>query len=104
MDALFAHCVPQNIYAVLVQVYALLHRQEVFAPFRSQPRFADLMENIFLVLDHFNAKVRCWPQELYSNVPLVDVECYVLCWRSQCLIIVPAAIQAPNPRGCDESA
>lgn len=40
-----------------VQVYALLHRQEVFAPFRSQQRFADLMENIFLVLDHFNAKV-----------------------------------------------
>jgi Dyggve-Melchior-Clausen syndrome protein len=38
-------------------VYALLHRQEVFAPFRSQHRFADLMENIFLVLDHFNAKV-----------------------------------------------
>lgn len=41
-----------------LQVYALLHRQEVFAPFRSQQRFADLMENIFLVLDHFNAKVR----------------------------------------------
>lgn len=68
----------QNSCAVLVQVYALLHRQEVFAPFRSQPRFADLMENIFLVLDHFNAKVRCWPQELYSYVPLVDVECSVL--------------------------
>ena len=42
---------------VTLQVYALLHRQEVFAPFRSQQRFADLMENIFLVLDHFNAKV-----------------------------------------------
>ena len=49
---------PRSGESSWLQVYALLHRQEVFAPFRSQQRFADLMENIFLVLDHFNAKVR----------------------------------------------
>ena len=51
-----------------MQIYALLHRQEVFAPYRQQPRFADLTENIFLVLDYFNAKVGRQPglcQEVY---------------------------------------
>ena len=43
--------------ATAAQIYALLHRQDVFAPYRQQPRFADLTENIFLVLDYFNAKV-----------------------------------------------
>ncbi|KAK9817010.1 hypothetical protein WJX72_008242 [[Myrmecia] bisecta] len=38
-------------------VYALLHRQEVFEPFRTHPRFAELLENVKVMLDFFNAKV-----------------------------------------------
>ncbi|KAK9845745.1 hypothetical protein WJX81_001268 [Elliptochloris bilobata] len=38
-------------------VYALLHRQEVFAPFQADARFAELMENVGTVLAHFNERV-----------------------------------------------
>eukprot|EP00884_Botryococcus_braunii_P022736 jgi/Botrbrau1/9146/Bobra.160_3s0019.1 len=38
-------------------VYALLHRQEVFAPFRLLPRFSELVNNIELVLNFFNQRV-----------------------------------------------
>lgn len=39
-------------------VYALLHRHEVFAPLRSHPRCAELLDNLYLVIDSFNSKVR----------------------------------------------
>mmetsp|Transcript_6392 Transcript_6392/g.22497 ORF Transcript_6392/g.22497 Transcript_6392/m.22497 type:complete len:708 (-) Transcript_6392:16-2139(-) len=35
-------------------VYALLHRQELFTPFQSHPRFSELLDNIQAVLDYFN--------------------------------------------------
>lgn len=38
-------------------VYTLLHRQDVFAPFVSHPRYAELMENIARVTDYFNRRV-----------------------------------------------
>ena len=39
-------------------VYSLLHRQEVFVPFRGEPAFTELLANVFVVLDFFNARVR----------------------------------------------
>lgn len=39
-------------------VYALLHRHEVFAPLRSHPRCAELLDNLYLVIDSFNSKVQ----------------------------------------------
>jgi hypothetical protein len=30
-------------------VYAILHRQEVFEPFKNHPRFNELLENIYTV-------------------------------------------------------
>ncbi|KAL3152556.1 hypothetical protein ABBQ32_001583 [Trebouxia sp. C0010 RCD-2024] len=38
-------------------VYALLHRQEVFEPFRMHARFADILDNIQIVVDSFNLKM-----------------------------------------------
>ena len=39
-------------------VYSLLHRQDVFAAFRGQADLQELLGNVFLVLDFFNARVR----------------------------------------------
>lgn len=38
-------------------VYALLHQQDVFEPFRMHARFADILDNIQIVIDSFNQKV-----------------------------------------------
>ncbi|XP_022748791.1 dymeclin-like, partial [Durio zibethinus] len=38
-------------------VYAIMHRQEVFQPFKSHPRFTELLENIYNVLDFFNSRI-----------------------------------------------
>ena len=38
-------------------VYALLHRQEVFEPFKEHPRFRELLENIHAVLAYFNSRM-----------------------------------------------
>ncbi|TQD70021.1 hypothetical protein C1H46_044444 [Malus baccata] len=38
-------------------VYAIMHRQEVFQPFRNHPRFSELLENIYTVLDFFNSRM-----------------------------------------------
>ena len=35
--------------SILQVVYAIMHRQEVFQPFRNHPRFNELLENIFTV-------------------------------------------------------
>jgi len=34
-----------------------MHRQEVFQPFKTHPRFYELLENIFTVLDFFNSRM-----------------------------------------------
>lgn len=38
-------------------VYALLHRQEVFAQFRGQPRLQQLVDNIQVVIEFFNSRL-----------------------------------------------
>ncbi len=49
MNAILYSALPQNPELV----YTLLHRQEVFEPFRTQQRYAALMENIQVVVDGF---------------------------------------------------
>lgn len=51
-------------------VYSLLHRQEVFASFRHEAQFQELLANVFLVLDFFNARVSsscCCPPSTASS-------------------------------------
>ena len=46
-----------NLAANPELVYALLHRHQVFAPLRSHPRCAELLDNLYLVIDSFSSQV-----------------------------------------------
>ncbi|MCO5600246.1 hypothetical protein L7F22_054356 [Adiantum nelumboides] len=53
INAILTYALPRNPEVV----YALLHQQELFQPFRNHPRFYELIENIYTVLDFFNARM-----------------------------------------------
>lgn len=53
INGILTYALPQNPEVV----YAIMHRQEFFQPFRSHPRFHELLENIFTVLDFFNSRM-----------------------------------------------
>ncbi|GBG64367.1 hypothetical protein CBR_g41568 [Chara braunii] len=53
INAILTYALPKNPEVV----YALLHRQELFAPFKSHPRFYELLENVQTVLDFFNVRM-----------------------------------------------
>ncbi|KAK6117208.1 hypothetical protein DH2020_049087 [Rehmannia glutinosa] len=44
-------------YEQLQVVYSIIHRQEVFLPFKNHPRFSELLENIYTVSDFFNSRI-----------------------------------------------
>ncbi|KAM5552823.1 hypothetical protein ABKV19_025173 [Rosa sericea] len=53
LNAILTYALPRNPEVI----YAIMHRQEVFQPFRNHPRFNELLENIYTVLDFFNSRV-----------------------------------------------
>ncbi|EEC71562.1 hypothetical protein OsI_03918 [Oryza sativa Indica Group] len=53
INAILTYALPRNPEVV----YAILHRQEVFQPFKNHPRFNELLENIYTVLDFFNSRM-----------------------------------------------
>lgn len=53
INAILANALPSNPELV----YALLHRQEVFVPFRHDERLSELMHNISFVIEYFGKKV-----------------------------------------------
>ncbi|XP_024979607.1 dymeclin isoform X4 [Cynara cardunculus var. scolymus] len=53
LNAILTYALPRNPEVI----YAIMHRQEVFQPFRNHPRFNELLENIFSVLDFFNSRM-----------------------------------------------
>lgn len=53
INAVLTYALPRNPEVV----YALLHRQEIFTPFRHHPRFYELLENIFTVVEFFNVRM-----------------------------------------------
>ncbi|TQD99118.1 hypothetical protein C1H46_015237 [Malus baccata] len=53
LNAILTYALPRNPEVV----YAIMHRQEVFQPFRNHPRFSELLENIYTVLDFFNSRM-----------------------------------------------
>uniref|UniRef100_A0A803N119 Dymeclin n=1 Tax=Chenopodium quinoa TaxID=63459 RepID=A0A803N119_CHEQI len=53
INAILTYALPRNPEVV----YAVMHRQEIFQPFRNHPRFNELLENIFTVLDFFNTRM-----------------------------------------------
>uniref|UniRef100_A0A0D3DIS1 Uncharacterized protein n=1 Tax=Brassica oleracea var. oleracea TaxID=109376 RepID=A0A0D3DIS1_BRAOL len=53
LNAILTYALPRNPEIV----YAIMHRQEVFQPFKNHPRFHELVENIYIVLDFFNSRM-----------------------------------------------
>ncbi|XP_078430945.1 dyggve-melchior-clausen syndrome protein [Wolffia australiana] len=53
LNAILIYALPRNPEVV----YAVMHRQEVFQPFRNHSRFNELLENIYTVLDFFNSRM-----------------------------------------------
>lgn len=53
LNAVLSYALPRNPEFI----YALMHRQEVFQPFKNHPRFNELLENIYTVLDFFNSRI-----------------------------------------------
>ncbi|XWS13717.1 hypothetical protein CRYUN_Cryun36dG0061800 [Craigia yunnanensis] len=53
LNAILTYALPQNPEVV----YAIMHRQEVFQPFKSHPHFTELLENFCNVLDFFNNRM-----------------------------------------------
>ncbi|KAL2598643.1 hypothetical protein AAZV13_10G002800 [Glycine max] len=53
INAILTYVLPQNPEVV----YAIMHKQEVFQPFKNHPRFDELVENIYTVLDFFNSRM-----------------------------------------------
>ncbi|KAI3459425.1 hypothetical protein Pfo_016088 [Paulownia fortunei] len=53
LNAILTYALPRNPEFV----YAIMHRQEVLLPFKNHPRFNELLENIYTVLDFFNSRI-----------------------------------------------
>ncbi|KAL5712454.1 hypothetical protein ACHQM5_014691 [Ranunculus cassubicifolius] len=53
LNAILSYALPRNPEVV----YAIMHREEVFLPFKNHPRFNELLENIYSVLDFFNSRM-----------------------------------------------
>ncbi|KAL1543304.1 dymeclin-like [Salvia divinorum] len=53
LNATLTYALPRNPEVV----YAIMHRQEVFLPFKNHPRLFELLENIYNVLDFFNSRI-----------------------------------------------
>ncbi|XP_057423371.1 uncharacterized protein LOC130717235 isoform X2 [Lotus japonicus] len=53
INAILTYALPRNPEVV----YAVMHRQEVFLPYKNHPRFNELLENIYTVLDFFNSRM-----------------------------------------------
>ncbi|CAL5392764.1 unnamed protein product [Camellia sinensis] len=53
LNSILTYALPRNPEVV----YAIMHRQEIFQPFKNHPRFNELLENIFTVLDFFNSRM-----------------------------------------------
>ncbi|CAN1808140.1 DYM [Linum perenne] len=53
----FLRIVLEILNAILTYALPRNPEQEVFQPFKSHPRFNELIENIFMVLDYFNSRI-----------------------------------------------
>ncbi|XP_071691533.1 uncharacterized protein [Rutidosis leptorrhynchoides] len=81
INAILTYALPRNPEVI----YAIMHRQEVFQPFRNHPRFNELLENIFSVLDFFNSRMDAqkldgqWSVEKVLQV--ININCRF--WRGE---------------------
>ncbi|CAN1808138.1 DYM [Linum perenne] len=81
LNAILTYALPRNPEVV----YAIMHRQEVFQPFKSHPRFNELIENIFMVLDYFNSRIDAQKEDGEWSVEKVLQLIISICrsWRGE---------------------
>lgn len=81
LNAILTYALPRNPEVV----YAIMHKQEVFQPFKSHPRFNELIENIFTVLDFFNSRIDAQNKEGEWSVEKVLQVIIINCrsWRGE---------------------
>ncbi|XP_021692003.2 uncharacterized protein LOC110673245 isoform X2 [Hevea brasiliensis] len=81
LNAILTYALPRNPEVV----YAIMHRQEVFQPFKNHPRFNELIENIYMVLDFFNSRVDAHAEDgewsVEKVLQLVIINCRS--WRGE---------------------
>ncbi|XP_014512199.1 dymeclin isoform X2 [Vigna radiata var. radiata] len=53
INAILTYALPRNPEVV----YAIMHKEDVFQPFKNHPRFSELIENIYTVLEFFNSRM-----------------------------------------------
>ncbi|KAK7354897.1 hypothetical protein VNO80_14139 [Phaseolus coccineus] len=53
INAILTYALPRNPEVV----YAIMQKQDIFQPFKNHPRFNELIENIYTVLDFFNSRM-----------------------------------------------
>ncbi|XP_050218594.1 uncharacterized protein LOC126669224 [Mercurialis annua] len=81
LNAILTYALPRNPEVV----YAIMHRQEVFQPFKNHPRFSELIENIYMVLDFFNSRMDAQTQDGEWSVEKVLQLIIINCrsWRGE---------------------
>ncbi|EEF45232.1 conserved hypothetical protein [Ricinus communis] len=81
LNATLTYALPRNPEVV----YAIMHRQEVFQPFKNHPRFNELIENIYMVLDFFNSRMDAQTQDGEWSVEKVLQLIIINCrsWRGE---------------------
>ncbi|CAK9160662.1 unnamed protein product [Ilex paraguariensis] len=86
LNAILTYALPRNPEVV----YAIMHRQDVFQPFKNHPRFVELLENIFNVLHFFNSRMDAhntdgeWSAE--KVLQIININCRS--WRGEGMKIV----------------
>ncbi|XP_057476837.1 uncharacterized protein LOC130764551 [Actinidia eriantha] len=87
LNGILTYALPRNPEVV----YATMHRQEVFLPFKNHPRFNELLENIFNVLDFFNSRMDAqsmdgeWSVEKVLQVIIINCRS----WRGEGMKMFP---------------
>ncbi|GFY85031.1 hypothetical protein Acr_03g0018050 [Actinidia rufa] len=87
LNVILTYALPRNPEVV----YATMHRQEVFLPFKNHPRFNELLENIFNVLDFFNSRMDAqsmdgeWSVEKVLQVIIINCRS----WRGEGMKMFP---------------
>ncbi|KAI8071187.1 Dymeclin [Gilbertella persicaria] len=86
INSALSYCLKHNAQLV----YALLQKREIFTPFESHPRLADLVHNLEQVIQYFNTRVsEANLKAPSSNEVLRLVEQAARTWSNQKLILLP---------------
>ncbi|KAH6768498.1 dyggve-melchior-clausen syndrome protein [Perilla frutescens var. frutescens] len=69
LNSILTYALPKNPEVV----YAIMHRQEVLLPFKNHPRFSELLDNIYTVLNFFNSRIDTQTDDEWSVEKVLEV-------------------------------